>query len=307
MQGSASNIIANDRDDDPLADTICVCGNGRSGTTIFFKVLGTHPQLGWVSNVIEKFPALPQLSAFSRLHPLAIRLGPQLQISRFIPKPAESLRSIRKCSDGLFSLPREIMEEDMTSDIIRSVRKFHSRILRFQGRSRLATKHTGFPRFLLWRSVFPRARFVQIIRDGRAVINSVMRVPWWRGTLDTWWWGPIPGDYMDEYENSGRRPAVLAAIGWKRIMDMYEEETANLPADVAVKQVRYSDFTADPKSLMLDVAKFAGLPESRDFERSVDKFRIHDADTAWRTGMDADDLIHIERVIGDHLAKYGFS
>ncbi len=289
------------------AQPICIAGIGRSGTTIFFKVLASHPDLGWVSNVIEKVPGLPQLAVFSRLHPLVERLGTRSRLSRYIPGPSESIHSIRKCSNGLFTVHHVVLEEEISPEVIHSVREYHARILRCQGRQRLVTKHTGFPRFRFWRKVYPEAKLIQILRDGRAVVNSLMNVSWWRGTPDAWMWGPIPENYLMEYENSGRRRSVLAAIGWKRLMDLYEQEADELPAGMLVKQVRYNEFTANPLSVMREVAEFADLPQSPKFERSIKRFQIRDADTAWRTSLSPEDLAHVERVIGDHLSRYGFS
>lgn len=290
-----------------LRNTICVAGNGRSGTTIFYKVLGSHPELAWVSNAVERFPGLPEVSVFSKLYPLALKMGPNARLSRFIPKPAESLRSVRKCSNGLFQVPHELTTQDIPAETIQSVRKYHERIITWQGRKRLALKHTGFPRFEFWRLVFPDANFIQILRDGRAVVYSVMRVSWWKGSLDGWWWGPIPEEYMEEYEKSGRRPAVLAAIGWKRLLDLYEEATEALPENNPVTIVRYDAFTADPVSVMKYVEQFCNLPESPVFEECVSRFVIRDADTAWKKGLSREDLQHVENVVGDHLAKYGFA
>jgi hypothetical protein len=252
-------------------------------------------------------PAVPQLSVLSKFYPLAVRLGPSARASRFIPKPAESLRTIRRCSDGLFQVPRELSAQDISAELVESVREYHSQILRWHGRESLAIKHTGFPRFTFWRSVFPDARFIQILRDGRAVVYSVMRVSWWKGSLDGWWWGPIPENYMEEYEKSGRRPAVLAAIGWKRLLDLYEEEMQALPKSNPATIVRYDAFTQDPVSVMKDVERFCGLEESLTFEKSVRSFSIRNADVAWKKGLSSEELRHVENVIGEHLAKYGFA
>lgn len=284
---------------------ICVFGTGRSGTTIFFKVLGAHPDLGWVSNLVERMPTRPEMSVFSRLHPIALKFGPGSRLSRYIPHPAESLMSLRVCTDALFQEPREITSEDIPPETARKVRDFHARVLRFQGRRRLAVKHTGFPRFRFWRTIFPDARFIHVLRDGRAVALSMMRVPWWDGTMNSWWWGPMSDQYMLEYENSGRRPAVLAAIVWKSLLDIYEEEM-NACSECPVTVVRFDAFTAEPTLEMHKVAVSCGLPHSRTFQKAIRKFPIRNADSTWHKEMDRGDLEHVERVLEDHLSRYGF-
>jgi len=297
---------SSDIQSDSLSDAICVCGTGRGGTTIFFKVLGTHPDLGWVSNIVERYPKYPQLSMLSRLHPLAIKLRPDSKIGRFVPRPAESLTSLRLCSDGLFQVPREISADEISPETIASIRKYHERVLSFHGAQRLAVKHTGFPRFQFWRTVLRSPRFVNVIRDGRAVAYSMMRVSWWDGTMDSWWWGPMPDRYMDEYENSGRRPAVLAAIVWKYLLDIYDAETKaaeNLP----ILNVRYDNFSRDPVSQMREVADFCDLSFPDKFRDAIGQFSIRNADVAWRDGFDKADLAQVELVLADHLERFGFT
>lgn len=286
--------------------TICIFGTGRTGSTIFFNVLATHPDLGWVSNLVEKMPSRPELSLLSRLHPLALKLDSKSPLKRFLPRPAESLRTINEWSNGLLPVPRELAENEIPAEAVQRVRDYHARVLRYQGRQRLVIKRTGFPRFSFWRNVFPDARFIHVLRDGRAVAYSMMRVRWWDGTLDSWWWGPMPDAYKLEYENSGRRPAVLAAIVWKHLLDIYESEMSG-QRDLTVTTVRHNDFTSNPVSEMRKVTEFCGLTFPREFENSIGKFPIHDSDLAWRRGLDRKDLADIERVLGDHLAKYGFA
>lgn len=291
---------------DRLSDAICVCGTGRSGTTIFFNVLGAHPDLAWVSNLVERYPEFPGLSVFSRLHPLGIRCNPESIVRRSVPRPAESLRTLRRCSDGLFQVPREIDESEIPPSVVRVVQDYHRRVISSHGRSRLALKHTGFPRFRFWRSILPNPHFVHIIRDGRAVAYSMMRVPWWDGTMESWWWGPMPEEYRDEYEEAGRSPAVLAAIVWKRLLDIFEQEAKEL-TNLCITEIRYDSFAREPVLQLRKVAEFCQLPFTQKFERSIERFAIRNADLAWQKGLTRHDLVKIERVIGEHLARYGFT
>src|SRR6266542_3077460 len=57
----------------------------------------------------------------------------------------------------------------------------------------------GRPRPLV--EAFPRARFVNLIRDGRAVAYSLSRVDWWEDGV-VWWYGQTPRRWREE----GRDP-----------------------------------------------------------------------------------------------------
>ena len=298
--------VASDTNTNSPDNAICVFGTGRSGTTIFFRIFGGHPDLGWVSNIVEKLPSRPELSLLSRLHPLGLGLGPDTQVGRRIPRPVESVHSLNRCTDGLFQAPRELLAEEMSSDLVNSVRDYHSRVLKWHGKSRLAIKHTGFPRLQFWRAVFPRASFIHVLRDGRAVAHSLMRVHWWDGTPDSWWWGPMRESYRAEYEESGRRPAVLAAIVWKTLMDVYEEQFSECP-DVPICLVRYDQFSARPRDELERAARECGLRDSARFRRTIARYSVRDADLAWQKHMDRGDLRLVERVLSGHLERLGFS
>ena len=66
--------------------------------------------------------------------------------------------------------------------------------------------------------LFPRARFVSIVRDGRAVACSLSRVHWWPD-LTVWWYGGTPGRWQEE----GRDPWELCARHWVRELAVLEQ------------------------------------------------------------------------------------
>jgi hypothetical protein len=115
----------------------------------------------------------------------------------------------------------------------------------------------------------------------------------------------MPEEYMHEYEMSGRKPAALAAIGWKHLLDIYEQEMRN-NENARVLCVRYDSFTSNPGNEMRRVAEFTGLNQTDAFLNSVEKFQIRNADTAWQHNMDREDLKLVEKIIGEKLSKYGF-
>ena len=66
--------------------------------------------------------------------------------------------------------------------------------------------------------LFPSARFVSIVRDGRAVACSLSRVYWWPD-LTVWWYGGTPGRWQAE----GRDPWELCARHWVRELAVLEQ------------------------------------------------------------------------------------
>ena len=65
---------------------------------------------------------------------------------------------------------------------------------------------TGWPRAGFLHAVFPDARYVNVIRDGRAVANSWLQMDWWLGYRgpEHWHFGPLSDEHREVWERSGR-------------------------------------------------------------------------------------------------------
>jgi hypothetical protein len=284
---------------------IFVIGTGRSGTTLFFQMLGFHPDLAWFStygNYLYRsaWPAL--LSRVRDVPGIDRILRPD---ARYTPKPAESYGILDDVTDRLFTAPRRLEASDVTPQIAERFRERVRAYLRLQGKPRFANKHTGFARTRFLGAIFPNARFIHVYRDGRAVANSLIRVDWWR-ELDSWRWGPMRPEYVEEYERSGKSRLVLAAISWKTLMDEIEDETRELGPDTLMR-VRYDDLVNDLRPSLENVLRFSELPDRPLFWRRVEHHAVHDLDTKWRQKLDPAQREVLEKSLAEHLQKYGFT
>jgi len=83
---------------------------------------------------------------------------------------------------------RDLTEEDVTPWMRRRFERFYSERAVAQKKPFFLHKYTGWPRALFLNAIFPRAKFVHVIRDGRAVASSLLQMPWWRGYLEPSEW-----------------------------------------------------------------------------------------------------------------------
>ncbi len=290
---------------DGIDRPIFVIGTGRSGTTLFFQLLGFHPDLAWFSTYGNYFYRRTWPALLSRVRdvPGIDRILP-LE-ARYTPKPTESYGILNDVTQNLFTAERRLDASDATPEI---AERFRSRVLaylRLQGKPRFANKHTGFARTRFLRAIFPSARFIHVYRDGRAVANSLIRVAWWKD-LDSWHWGPMRPDYAEEYARSGHDRLVLAAISWKTLMDEIEDECRDLAAE-ALLRVRYDDLVNDLRPALENVLRFAELPDRPLFWSRVDRHTVQDMENKWRTKLDAKQIELLEKSLAGHLQKYGFA
>lgn len=248
-------------------------GFPRSGTTVTFEAFCRHSILGWPSVYSEMFPAMPAVNVLRRvLDNSMIRLagkkgqyGNTMPGNRLLPQPSEAykfwdLYAGRDFSRSFLSGKRADVE---TAERLRAAVR---RLLKWQGRSRFAAKLTGPPRITFLDSIFPDARFVHVVRDGRAAVHSVLRVAFWRekGGMDGPFWKGGLSDHQEQlWRDSGRDPGVLAALQWARVLEASRSESAQLGAD-RYHELRYEDFVSSPHTLLRELYEFCDLEDSPD-------------------------------------------
>ncbi|MDH2423937.1 sulfotransferase [Sphaerisporangium sp. TRM90804] len=280
-------------------------GSGRCGSTMLYKVLAGHPDVRFLSNVDDRVRLLP--GTIGRCQGMLYRHTPA-RWSGWRLRPSEGQRVLaREVSPALVDPFRDLTNADLTPWMARRVRDFFDGLAADRG-GRVVHKFTGWPRVALLHEVFPRARFVHIVRDGRAVANSWLQTPWWRGHLgeEGWGLGPLPEAYAREWDGEGRCLVHLAAIGWKMLMDAFEEARAGLAPDLWL-QVRYEDLLADPRKQVDVILDFLGLPWTAAFERGF-LARSFTADRlrGFQDELTPDQLARLNRSLGVHLGELGY-
>ena len=286
-----------------------VLGTGRCGSTLVHEVLARHPDVGFVSNVEDRLPMLP---------PAAGRWNGQLY--RHLPvsftrkgrvrfAPTEGYRVLTaRVSPELVAPARDLVAGDATPWLSARTRRFFESRAAAQATPVFLHKFTGWPRAGFLDRTFPGARFVHIVRDGRAVANSFVQMPWWRGFEgpEHWGWGPLPSPYRREWVDSGRSFAVLAGIQWKMLLDAFDEARADLAADRWL-EIRYEDVVAAPRERIGDMLTFLGLGWDPAFERAFAAQRFSAGRTdAFRADLGIHEVAMLDRVLGPHLAQHGY-
>jgi hypothetical protein len=191
-------------------------------------------------------------------------------------------------------------------DIMRRVPAYLA-ALATRRRTRPLLKVTGWPRVGFLAAVFPDARFIHVLRDGRAVASSFLKVDWWRGWRgpSNWRWGDLSSEHREEWNRHGRSFAALAAIQWKILMDAMEVAKRNLSAD-RILEIRYEDVCADPVRLFREAADFSGLEWSPAFERAVRDRAFRSENDKWRSDFTPQQQSVVEQVLSPYLARYGY-
>jgi len=285
-----------------------VLGTGRCGSTLVHEVVARHPDVGFVSNLDDRLARLDLLgrgnnALYRRVPPGFTRKGRW----RYAPSEAYHLLD-RQVSPLLASPFRDLVGDDVTPWVEQRLRSFFARRMAAQGRPAFVHKFTGWPRAGFLLAVFPRARFLHVVRDGRAVANSWLQMPWWLGHQGParWPWGPLPAHQAAAWEATGRSFVALAGVAWVILMEAFDEASDGVPADRWL-EVRYEDLVHQPREQCARILDFAGLPWTAGFERSFARYAFTTTRReAFRRDLTASQLSELEKVLQPALSRHGY-
>jgi hypothetical protein len=267
------------------APPVLVLGVRRSGTTLLRVVLDRHSAL-----------AVPDESYF--VPQLADRHGGRIDVEDFV----DDLRRLPTLRDWGVSADsvRERLREGM--GLGEAVAAVYEAYAASRGKSRWGDKTPMYMQHLpLLERLFPTARFVHLVRDGRDAGLSFLSMP--RGIVTEGWGHPqTPAAFACQWRSEVSAAQALGA----RVGERYLE-------------VRYEELVADTPAVVERICAFAGLPYEAamlEYEGTVDvsakphQQRLRQAPTPgvrnWREDMATADVAAFEAVAGELLAKLGY-
>ncbi|MFW5933456.1 MAG: sulfotransferase family protein, partial [Actinomycetota bacterium] len=145
---------------------------------------------------------------------------------------------------------------------------------------------------------FPDAQILHIIRDGRACVASLKRMPWWDH-------GVIPAVYK-----------------WAEATHTADWAKAELPTD-QYHEFRYEDLVSDPQPVLEGICDFldedfhpAMLEPHKVADDAVPDYKAWHEQThkpvsasqvrSWETGLERNEIRLMEHVAGAELEAYGY-
>jgi hypothetical protein len=292
---------------------IFIGGTGRSGTTAVARILGLHARLfvvKWESQFMVApnglFDMLPKIHQKWRFDQFANRMrGEWYQRTINCGKPNEYVAGL--CDDidseevdralAVFEagLSADQSAEDRGDVAALFVNAVFEPALRRAGAHRWGEKT---PRNILYidalHAVFPRMKFIDVVRDGRDVVSSMLQHGFW----------PIApsNDYPQTLRFTGEMSFDMAVDYWLTMMEISRDKAAAIPSDSYLK-VRLEDIVEDPTTTLLKILDFIDEP----FDEALltyDLSRSHSG--RWRTDLSPEQQQRMLEKAGDMLKEEGY-
>jgi hypothetical protein len=118
--------------------------------------------------------------------------------------------------------------------------------------------------------VFPDARFVNLVRDGREVAASLGHVDWWNDHV--MWWDRdrrTPAQAAAQ----GESMAFLCAKNWVEEIRVIRSGLESVNPQ-QILNVRYENLVSEPVREMTKVLSFLGLWPQRDYEQALERLKF---------------------------------
>jgi hypothetical protein len=287
----------------PIPQPIIIVGTGRCGSTVFHRLLATHPQVMWLSALCDRYPNKPDLNrrvVTALGNPLLRRLiGGRIQ-------PGECYRFWDTHAYGFSTLCRDLVEGDATARVKKQVRAAFEPMLTPK-RNRLLVKITGWPRVGYLNEIFDDAKFIHIVRDGRAVASSLLHVDFWRGWLGPQGWraGLLSPEDQAVWESCNRSFVALAGIEWQ--IEKRAIEAARQALDPKrFLEIKYETLCEQSVETFRRVLEFAELPPSSAFDERVKAASIKSTSGRWREDLTMEQQAMLNSLLRAELQRYGY-
>ncbi len=269
-----------------MVQPLFVLGVRRSGTTLLRVMLDRHPEL-----------AVPDESYF--IPTLAARHRGRIDASRFCDDVARisTLRDWGVTPAGV----RERLAPGATA--AGGIAAVFAAYAAARGKARWGDKTPMYmSRLGLLEGLFPAARYVHVVRDGRDAARSFLEMP--AGLVTESWAHPrdVAG-FACQWRTEVR---AARALGRRLGPGRYHE-------------LHYEELAADPERTLRAVSDFAGLefdpamlayPGTLDLAAKPHQARLAQPPTAgvrdWRAEMAPADVAAFEAIAGDTLAACGY-
>lgn len=286
---------------------VWMLGSGCCGSSLLSELVARHPDVGFVSN-LDDLLGLPPVAG--RANNVLYRKVPQAltRKGRARLAPSEGYRVLGAQVSPLLCEPGSALDDAHADPwLLQRFRGFFRSRASAQGRPLFLHKFTGHCRAGLVEQAFPGGRYLNVVRDGRAVAASLVRQAWWTGDAGAAasWKGVLRPEQAEAWRRAGRPAPLLAAFAWQLTVEEHERARRDLLPRWL--DVRYEDLLEDQDATMSRVCAHLGLRADAAFGRAMQRYRLDGGRRdAFRKDLAPTTLALVEEHVGRTLERYGY-
>jgi len=301
--------------DGPRMDVspIFIGGTGRSGTTAFARMLGLHPDifvLRWETQLIvapggllELLPSLHQPDKLEAFKEALRGRWFRRTINRGLPNEysaglCDDLTA-EEIEDALRVLDAGLRPSQSMPERLALAASFLDALFRPATKRADALRWAEkTPRNILFMdqllAVFPRMKLINVIRDGRDVVSSMLQHGFW----------PVAStpEYPETLRFCGEMSFEKAVDYWVAWMKIAHEKAAEMPPG-SYLEIRLEDLVAEPRTTLEQVLDFVGTP-FHEAPLAYDLGRSHIG--RWKKDLTPDQAEKTLGTAGPMLEKCGY-
>lgn len=287
---------------------VFVVGTGRCGSSLVHEMVAPHRDFAFVSNIDDNLPFLNLKGRFN--NPLfRSPLGRLTRKGRLRFAPSEAYRLVARHVSPIYAdSHRNLVASDVTPELRERFRTFFLERIRAQARPALVHKYTGWSRIGFFREIFPEARFVHVVRDGRAVANSFLQMGWWTGYLGPGKWNlrPLTPEEERFWRSKKESFVVLAGLAWKILIQSIESDLKMIP-ETDTLTFRYEDYLLEPEYFCREILNLAGTEIDAAYERRIQRVKIKPGRAqAFRKDLTSEQVEDLEELLATDLQRFGY-
>lgn len=259
-----------------LRNPVFVIGCARSGTTLLNDLMARHRDIAALSEANDVWDPSGYPWHRSARETPPIWLDPAAHTARWWRDAQPRQREIR----AIFGVYQALLRKPV-----------------FLNKTPLNTFRLPF---LL--EIFPQARFVHLVRDGRAVTYSYTRKQ-----------GKAIQQYPDAYaglgmDHSSEALALQLAAFWRQNIEEIERQDAalELQARGRLLTIAYRDLCADVSDTLAQISDFIGVDPAR-FHQDTWQVKVNNRNTKWQSAWSDTTQDRIVAQMEPTLSQWGYT
>jgi len=280
----------------PLDRPIFVVAPPRCGTTLLYRCISSHPEVGYLMRAHRKLIHSPWLA----------QTLTRFKLFRDSPRESRDIwyRFRRQIASGMLSKDNkpaayhDLLTAEDAHPVERSwFPRFLERVVKHQRARRFAAKLPSHSLQLGWLdALFPGSIFVQAMRDWRAVVSSTVIKRF--EDFDGRWFGVCPPGWQKHIHDA---PALGAAWQYLVVHEYLDREAPNYAGRFF--RVQYEELCRNPLAVLQKLFENIDLSWTAEVEDQIPT-DIRPPNDRWREQLSPSDLETIERQHGEALRRY---